>query len=135
VLPRIMDLLGPTPEYQYNMLHTFDPATKKLAVLKGIGKETTPTTTPVHSTVTTTVTKTITKTQTQTITSTITEIKTTTMTVPATSTVASTTTCTHTVTAKPQIEQVQSTAILYLIGGIIIGLLISLGYIMLMKKK
>ncbi len=136
VLPRIMDLLGPTPEYQYNMLHTFDPATKKLAVLEGIGKESIPTTTPTPSTITTTIAETITKTQMQTITSTITKTETSTITVSTASTVTSTTTYTHTVTTtKPQIEQAQGIPILYLIGGIIIGVLVSLGYIMLTKKK
>ncbi|MEM0325858.1 MAG: glucodextranase DOMON-like domain-containing protein [Desulfurococcaceae archaeon] len=48
VLPYVMDLLAPTKEDQYSMLRSFDPATRTLARVRGVGLHE-PVTTPIET--------------------------------------------------------------------------------------
>jgi len=90
VIPYILDVLAPTSEEQYSMLLSFDPASNKLAQLKGYGATPvtiTTTTTTTTTTVTTTTTTTTATTATTTITTTTTTTTTTTATTPVSSTI------------------------------------------------
>jgi alpha-amylase/alpha-mannosidase (GH57 family) len=78
VIPYILDVLAPTSEEQYSMLLSFDPASNKLAQLKGYGATPvtiTTTTTTTTTTVTTTTTTTTSTTPTTTTTTTATPIQ------------------------------------------------------------
>ncbi len=125
VIPRIMDLLAPTKELQYNMLKSFDPENKKFAVLESIGKEAVPTTpTNITQTITTTIYKTSTVTTTVEKTSTITI--TSTQQITTTHTSVSITTITTTT---------QQTSPLYLLIGLFLGAIVGYLFTWIARRK
>lgn len=114
VQPKVVDLLAPTDQDQYNMLKSYDASAGKLAVVYGIkgGVIYYP---PVTVTVTTTVTTTVTDTVTSTVSTTITTTK--------TDTSTSTQYVSETVT-QPDMTITGIAAVVALIVGLAIGMLL-----------
>lgn len=112
VQPKVVDLLAPTDQDQYNMLKSYDASAKKFAVVYGIkgGAIYYP---PVTVTVTTTATTTVTNTVTSTVSTTI----------STTQTVTSTTTQPTTVT-QTDMTITGIAAVVALIVGLAIGMLL-----------
>lgn len=125
VIPRVMDLLAPTAEAQYEMLNTFDAEAGKYAVVSGVGKAAVPTPTP---TVTVTVTSTVTETVTKELTTTLTKTET----IRAVETV--TETRTETIVSTSTVREVDTPKLgLALLAGLVVGLAVM--YVITTKRK
>ncbi|WP_276814411.1 glucodextranase DOMON-like domain-containing protein [Desulfurococcus amylolyticus] len=114
VQPKVVDLLAPTDQDQYNMLKSYDASAGKLAVVYGIKGGVIyypPVTVTVTTTVTTTVTDTVTSTVSTTITTTKTDISTSTQYVSETVT-------------QPDMTITGIAAVVALIVGLAIGMLL-----------